>query len=70
MTKIFATTAVICPVGTTIELYQDKHPRVDETFDIRHIDTKKVVQQAKVKSVEDASYNGHKYYRILAEIIK
>jgi hypothetical protein len=69
--KITATTAVICPIGTTIELYTPARPAIGQEFDITHIDTKKVVQRAKVTKFEDAKWNTRrKHYRVLAEIIK
>jgi hypothetical protein len=69
--KIQATTYVICPIGTTIELYTEVKPTMGQEFDIRHIDTKKVVQRAKVTKFEDANWNlRRKHYHVLAEIIK
>jgi hypothetical protein len=68
--KITATTAVICPIGTTIELYTHVKPSIGQEFDITHIDTKKVVQRAKVTKIEDAWTTPRKNYRVLAEIIK
>ena len=41
MSKIRATTYVICQIGMPIEHYTDIKPRVGEVFDIHHIDTKK-----------------------------
>lgn len=68
--KAIATTYVICPVGTTIELYRDKPLPVGKVFDVYHIDTKKVVQRARVtSSVYHSVEAGRKYYRVLAEII-
>lgn len=64
MKKIQATTFVICPIGTTIELYTDHEPTIGQEFDVRHIDTKKIVQRAKVAKVEKAQ----KRYHVLAEI--
>lgn len=70
MSTIKATTAVICPVGTTIELYTEHKPTRGETFDIRHVDTKKIVQRAKVTQFDDANWNTkRKHYHVLAEII-
>jgi hypothetical protein len=71
MNKIAATTYVICPIGTTIELYTGARPTIGQEFDIRHIDTKKVVQRARVTSFEDANWNTRKkHYHVLAEIIR
>ncbi len=69
--NIQATTYVICPVGTTIELYTEVKPAIGQEFDIKHIDTKKVVQRARVRKFEDANWNSRrKHYRVFAEIIK
>lgn len=65
MSRIQATTFVICPIGTTIELYTNHKPAIGQEFDVRHIDTKKIVQRAKVTKIAEA---GSKRYRILAEI--
>ena len=67
MNKLKATTYVICPIGTTIELYTDQQPAIGEAFNIRHIDTKKIIQKATVKSVEEIS---QKHFKVLATIIK
>jgi hypothetical protein len=70
MSKITATTYVLIPIGTTIELYTEARPTVGQEFDIRHIDTKKVVQRAKVTKFEDANWNTRrKHYHVFAEII-
>lgn len=71
MRKIEATTFILCPIGTTIELYTAAKPAIGQEFDIKHIDTKKVVQRAKVTQFEDANWSTRrKHYRVLAEIIK
>jgi hypothetical protein len=71
MSKVQATTYVICPIGITIELYTEARPAIGEEFDIRHIETKKVVQRARVTKCEDANWNlRRKHYHVLAEIIK
>jgi hypothetical protein len=73
MSKIQATTFVICPVGTTIELYTNDRPKIGEILKIRHIDTKKVVQEARVESVEDkstATPQPLKVFRVIARITK
>ena len=67
MSRIKAYTCVICPAGTTIELYTNTRPAVGEVFQVRHIDTKKVVQDAKVTVIQDNPYK-HPKYRVLAEV--
>jgi hypothetical protein len=73
MKKIEAYTYVTCPVGTTIELHQNIRPKIGQTFDVLHIDTKKVVNKARVLSVEDLSRKNPQpllVYRISAKITK
>lgn len=65
MSKIYATTYVICSVGTPIELYQSDKPKIGQLFDIRHINTKKIVQRAKVVGFDQL---GPKWFCVRAVI--
>lgn len=55
MSKPEGTTAVVFPIGTPIEFYSNSRPRKGQVIDIRHIDTKKVIQRARVTGFEDHS---------------
>lgn len=70
--KIRATTAVMLPVGTPIEQYGvDKKPRIGYTFDIYHIDTKKVVLRARVVGISPVEHPRYgKSYTVRSVIIE
>ena len=63
--SIKATTYVIFPVGTNIELYQGIRPSIGDNFNITHMKTEKVVQKAMVTKIEEWQPN---WFRILAVI--
>jgi hypothetical protein len=67
MKKIRATTAVICPIGTPIDSYQDQRPKIGETFDIHHVRTKKIVQRARVTGFDQMAKN---YFHVRAVIVE
>lgn len=68
--KIKATTYVICPTGTPIELYQNRRPETGQVFDIRHIETKKVVQRAKVTGVDQLQPKWFRVRAVITEQVK
>jgi hypothetical protein len=71
MRKIRATTFVMLPIGTDIELYTPTRPTIGQEVEIKSIETKKIVHTAKVKHFEDAKWKTQrKHYRVLAKIVK
>ena len=68
MKNIIATTYVLCPAGTNIEYYTDTCLVIGDEFPVRHLDTRKVVQTAKIIDVQ-IYRDKPRYYRIVAEII-